>query len=371
MLREVSQERGALPLLAFALARLWEHRDRGQGLLTRRAYAAIGGVAGALAQHAEATLESIGSPRVPIVREIMRNLVTAEGTRTVQSWDELLSAFIDQRDEAEEVLGRLVQARLVTSFQATSEEGDVGRRRVEIIHESLLAAWPRLVRWREQDAAGALLRDQLRQAARLWEDRGRPIELLWTGSSFAEYRVWKERALPGRLTALEEAFCGSMDVQARRRRVRRRLSIAVAFGALLLVLAIVSRLWMQSIASERQAREQARRAEAQQLFALGQLEEEGDSTLAFAYALAALEIADTADIRRFAVRQLWNGPLSFVRSEGSNGQPGSLAFSRDGEWLADWGARGCTRVAARWLGALQCRYAPTWHPHRSLHGRWT
>ena len=84
MLRDVAQERGTLPLLAFAMARLWEHRDRERGLLTRRGYEEIGGVAGALAQHAEATLETIGAARVPIVREILRNLVTAAGTRALQ-----------------------------------------------------------------------------------------------------------------------------------------------------------------------------------------------------------------------------------------------------------------------------------------------
>ncbi|HZI63729.1 MAG TPA: protein kinase, partial [Thermoanaerobaculia bacterium] len=81
MLAEVEGERGALPLLAFAAAQLWQRRDRERGLLTREAYTAIGGVAGALAQHAEATLERIGQERVPVVRELFRNLVTAEGTR--------------------------------------------------------------------------------------------------------------------------------------------------------------------------------------------------------------------------------------------------------------------------------------------------
>ena len=40
------------------IARLWEHRDRDKGLLTREAYEHVGGVGGALAQHAEATLEN-------------------------------------------------------------------------------------------------------------------------------------------------------------------------------------------------------------------------------------------------------------------------------------------------------------------------
>ena len=60
MVGEVEAERGALPLLAFAVSRLWELRDRERRLLTREAYERIGGVGGALAQHAEATLEGIG-----------------------------------------------------------------------------------------------------------------------------------------------------------------------------------------------------------------------------------------------------------------------------------------------------------------------
>ena len=336
MLRDVAQERGTLPLLAFAMARLWEHRDRERGLLTRRGYEEIGGVAGALAQHAEATLETIGAVRVPIVREIFRNLVTAAGTRAFQERDELLSAFADQRGEAEEVLDRLVEARLLTSFEAPSEEGGTRHRRLEIIHESLLAAWPRLARWRDQDAEGARLRDQLRQAAQLWDERGRPIELLWSGPSFAEYLVWKAR-YAGRLTAREQSFGRAMEAQAGRRRIRARLGIGAAFAALLIVLAVVSQLWMRSRASEQRAVQQTLRTEAQQLFALGQLEEDQNPTLAFAHALAALERADTAEIRRFALRQLWKGPLAFVRSEGSNGGDSSLSFSADGEWLADWG----------------------------------
>ena len=38
----------------------------------------------------------------------------------------------------------------------------------EIAHESLLKAWPRLVRWQAQDVEGARMRDDLRQAARRW-----------------------------------------------------------------------------------------------------------------------------------------------------------------------------------------------------------
>jgi DNA-binding winged helix-turn-helix (wHTH) protein len=93
MISEVEFERGALPLLAFAVARLWELRDEKRRMLTREAYEAIGGVGGALARHAEATVEAIGLERLPIVRELFRNLVTSAGTRARREWDELLSVF--------------------------------------------------------------------------------------------------------------------------------------------------------------------------------------------------------------------------------------------------------------------------------------
>ena len=118
MVAEVEGERGALPLLAFAAARLWEHRDREQGLLTREAYEHIGGVSGALAQHAETTLERVGQDRVPVVREIFRNLVTAEGTRAVRDWGELLSVFSsEERASVEGVLDTLIDARLLVSYE--------------------------------------------------------------------------------------------------------------------------------------------------------------------------------------------------------------------------------------------------------------
>ncbi len=84
MMAEVEGERGALPLVAFATARLWDLRDREHGVISRNAYEEIGRVGGALAQHAEATLDRIGHEREDLVREIFRNLVTAQHTRVVR-----------------------------------------------------------------------------------------------------------------------------------------------------------------------------------------------------------------------------------------------------------------------------------------------
>jgi len=328
MLDGVQGERGALPLLAFAAARLWEKRDRETGLLTRQAYQDIGGVGGALARHAEATVDRIGHERLPIVRELFRNLVTAEGTRAVREWGELLSVFeAAQREPGEEVLRELIDARLLTSYEVKEEDREPTRR-VEIIHESLLANWPRLVRWQTQDADAAQLRDQLRQAARTWDEHGRTDDMLWTGAAFREFAVWRER-YPGALSELEEAFARAMTSLATRRRRRRRVAAALALGLTLVIAAVFGTLWRRSVL-------EARRAEASKLLALAQLQLGTDPTEALAYATASLELADTREARIFAVRALWAGPPLRALDLGNTAE-GDFAvptFSPDGRWLA-------------------------------------
>ncbi len=318
ILTDVARERGSLPLVAFAASRLWEERDRERGVLTRRAYQEIGGVGGALAGHAEATLERLGSDRVPLVRELFRNLVTAEGTRAVRERGELLSVFAD-REEGEATLHALIDARLLTTYAEPGEaEHDPARHRVEIIHESLLAAWPRLVRWQTQDADGAVLRDQLRQAAHLWDEKGRPTDLLWTGTSFEEFRLWQGR-YPGGLSESEEAFSREMTRLAERKRRRRRRLVAATLSSLLAIVAVVVALWRQSELHRREAEAADLRTRAQM---------QTTSSLQLAYAMASLELRDEPETRLFSIRTLWQEPTELRLPE----WVADMAFSPDGKW---------------------------------------
>ena len=376
MLAEVRKEKGALPLIAFAASRLWEARDREKGLLTREAYQEIGGVAGALAQHGDATLERIGTQRTPLVREIFRNLVTAQGTRAVREREELLSAFGSSgspaagtagpdatgagsgagskpdtdvsadgvrseartwtRGQADEVLNALVDARLLTSYERAGDGGE-SHQEVEIIHESLLQAWPRLVRWQTQDADGAQLRDQLRQAAQLWNERGRTDDLLWSGQAYRDFAVWRER-YPAPLAAGEESFARATEAHATRRRRRRRAAGAALVSAAAIVAIITSVLWQRADSSRRRAEAQTRQREAAELLALGRLRLDEHPTGALAHAIASLERADNTPARRFAMEALWRGPTLHVLEAAAG--PTSVAWSSDGRWLALGGPGG-------------------------------
>jgi WD40 repeat protein len=334
MLDEVTRERAALPLIAFTAARLWEERERDTGLLTQDAYDQLGGVAGALAQHAESALDGIGADRVPIVRELLRNLVTAQGTRATADFDDLLSLFHadHQSADAAEVLQALIDARLLTSYEVQTQEDQPPARRVEVVHESLLTAWPRLVRWRSQDADSLQLRDELRQAAKLWDSRHRPDDLLWSGTAYREYRLWRER-YAGRLTAVEEAFAVAMTTAGERARRRRQRVVTVAFAAMLIVVAGVTTLWRQS--------ETARlHAEAQAMVMQGtQTSLESYPTAALAWAIKSLEVSDTLQGRNLALRALWKGPPVWQ----VNSYPGlSAQFSPDGDELLQGTRRSTT-----------------------------
>jgi len=219
------------------------------------------------------------------------------------------------------VLRQLIDARLLTSYEVQAED-EAPTRSVEIIHESLLANWPRMVRWQTQDQEGAQLRDELRQSARSWDEHGRHEDRLWSGTAFREYQLWRER-YPGGLTETEEAFGDAMTMLAGRRRRRRRIAVTAVIAVLLGGLAVVGSFWQRSV-------REARRAEAATLLSQAQVELGAYPSAAVAYATASLELSDSPEARRLALEALWKGPTCFVIDEGPSY---NIAFTPDGRWL--------------------------------------
>jgi WD40 repeat protein len=234
MVQEVAAQPGALALLSFTASKLWEVRDRHFRHLSRRAYRSLGGVGGALAQHAETTLAQMPPEERSLVREAFRHLVTADRTRAIISRREM-EQVLGGGPNSGKVLERLIGARLLTA-----SEGDGSQDRIEVIHEALLTSWPRLVEWQQEDAENARMRHQLRAAARQWDERGRGKGLLWRKEALIEYRLWRSRD-PGRLTETETAFArASLADEARGRRARRT-AVVLAFAALVVGLTVLFR----------------------------------------------------------------------------------------------------------------------------------
>ena len=268
MVDAVAGQPGALALLSFTGAALWRERDRTTRQLTRGAYDALGGVGGALAAHAEGVLDGMIREERELVRETFRHLITADGTRGVIARRDLCTILEHARAEA--VLERLIDARLLVA-----SEGLDAPDRIEIIHEALLEAWPRLRGWVHDDREGARLRDQLRSAAQQWHDRNRPSGLLWRGDALGEYRRWRSRHA-GALSEVEEAFVRASLADAARGRRIRGFAIASVLGVLSIAVVILLRL-RGTAETERARAELLARRSHQELVA--QLEAQGREAL--------------------------------------------------------------------------------------------
>ncbi|HUJ59395.1 MAG TPA: protein kinase [Kofleriaceae bacterium] len=250
MVSSVREHPGALALLSFAAAKLWELRDRGFRHIPKRAYEAIGGVAGALARHAEDTLSALPGEDHALVRELFRHLVTSEGTRATLLRAEAIQ-LLGKSHGAERVIETLVERRLIVGY-----EGDAQTERIEVIHEALLTAWPRLVQWQREDAEGARLRDQVRSAARQWGERGKPKGLLWRGEALVELKLWRSR-YNAALTDLEHEFTAASVADDARSRRLRRLGFAAVLAGLVIGIIVLQRA---NGVAERNADDARRRA---------------------------------------------------------------------------------------------------------------
>jgi serine/threonine protein kinase len=291
MLDELAATPNALPLLQFAAARMWEARDRKNKLLTRAAHDAMGGISGALATHADLVLASLPAAAHRTVRAVFQRLVTPERTRALADVAELR-----QLGEVDAVIDHLVAARLLV-VQSVGESGGT----VEIVHESLIASWPTLARWLDEDQGDAAYLAHLRGAARQWEQKARAAGLLWRGEAADEARRFRAR-YRGVLPESERAYLDAVVALATRAARVRRAALAGALALLALIATGVSIAYIRVRDAERSAAANAVRAETA---LAAQKTEEGARRKADAERLVAIAALLTEDQLRAAAEAGW------------------------------------------------------------------
>lgn len=241
VLDEAGESASTLPLISHALVETWARRDG--NALTLDAFHSAGGVAGAIAQSADALFEQNLDPtQQDLARRLFLRLVTpGEGTTDTRRPMPLLE--LDRNANPEElraVVDRFVAARLLSVSDTT----------VEIAHEALIGGWPRLADWIETERDNLKTQQRIGQAAHDWDERGRDRDLLWRGAPLASTELWVEQHHDA-LDLLEQQFveastnarvardAAAAEVAARGQRNRRRATAALATLALASVVASV------------------------------------------------------------------------------------------------------------------------------------
>jgi hypothetical protein len=168
-----------LPLLEHALLELWERR-RG-ATLTLGGYRESGGVAGAIAKRAEALFDGMTPDEQRVARQAMLRLTQpgegTEDTRRRAPLSELVTSEASEPD-VHRVVAEMVEARLLT----TTSDGS-GEEWVDVSHEALIRAWPRLRGWLDEDRAGLLVHRRLTDAAHEWQRLQRDDAVLYRGQT--------------------------------------------------------------------------------------------------------------------------------------------------------------------------------------------
>ena len=200
--RDAERQSDQLPLMQHVLNRMWlkanETGNDGPILLTREAYATLGGLTGAIDSHGDEILAGLGVDRtftgecdlmLKSIAAVFRGLVSGRSLAAAVRYPRSL-------DDIERLVGdKSTARRIVDAFRG---EGDDflrpgapallnGNSIIDISHESLIRQWSRLKAWFETEReAGSTWRQLVRLQEAYAARRG---ELLG-GLTLATYRQW-------------------------------------------------------------------------------------------------------------------------------------------------------------------------------------
>ncbi|MFC8220004.1 WD40 repeat domain-containing protein [Streptomyces sp. NPDC057362] len=337
LIDEVEDAPGGLPLMSHALLETWRHRTG--RTLTVTGYEAAGGLRGAVVRTAEEVYGELTAPQADLARRILLRLVApGDGTPDTRRPAEHAELDLGDPDGTRAVLDRLVAARLLTLDDGT----------VELAHEALITAWPRLRGWIDAERDRLRVHRALSEAARTWLALGRENAALYAGSRLAAAREAFGRDVghdhrsgepaPGELTPPEREFLAA-SIHRRRRAVwlRRGLSAVLA---LLVVLASGTAV----VALRARAAAQAERDDA----VFGRITAEADrlretnAALSARLDVAALGMRTTPELRTALTTDA--GRVLSRRLPGHDDIGSAVAFAPDGRTLVSGGHDGTVRL---------------------------
>ena len=226
--RTVGQDNLAavLPLLSAAMRNTWEFRDRDHNSLTSHGYERSGGVKRAVQVAAEQVYVGLPEARRELARGILCQLTLIghdhRPNRRPVPRSEIYGRFrAAAQTEIDEILEAFVANRLIVCDE------DI----VQLTHDVLLTAWPRLRRWLEEDQASLMLLSKLADDAAQWREKGNGDDFVYRGQRLAALLELdgKSKRNPGRYTFPEEQrdFLNASTRSATRRTRRWQMTVAI------------------------------------------------------------------------------------------------------------------------------------------------
>jgi WD40 repeat protein len=324
-----SYEAGRLPLLAHALRATWQQRHG--HTLTVDGYRATGGIHRAVATTAEGVFAGLDPAGQHAARTLFLRLIKigegAEDTRRRVARAGLLRGL--NPGIALPVVDAFTQGRLLTQEQDT----------VEITHEALLRAWPRLRQWIDIDRGGNLIRQELEDAAAVWDRNRSDTAVLYRGSRLEAARTWAAfRSIEGDLSPAASAFLVA-STQQKRRAARLRRALLIVLSVFALIASGAAAVAIQQSAAARRERDNAI---FNQVTAQADRLRSTDVSLAAQLYLTAYRMRSTPDLYT-ALVTMGNAALSTPLS-GHTDKVHMGVFSPDGRTLASSSADKTVRL---------------------------
>ena len=336
-----SYDAAALPLFSHALLAVWQ-RASGHTLGVAD-YVATGGVAGAIQTTAENAYGSLTEGQQQFVRRLFGVLVSVDdegiATRRRIAHEDLEET---EDDAAVDAIETLIRNRILTASEHT----------LEISHEALLTAWPRLAGWVAEDRDDLQLRRRVTVRARDWEDLGRADAALMRGPILELVgRLTDPGRSAVRLTALEREYLDTSirhDAAlhaAQRRGQRRQKTLLVSVAILALVASLLSAYLLKAVDTVEDQRAEAEVAHSEalsrQMAAEAAQLRETDPSLAMQLSAAAYDVHPTVEARSSLLEATADPMVS--RLVGPEGVV-KAAASPDGRTLATVAADGKARL---------------------------
>ena len=303
---DVKHQPGALPLLEFSLTELFDQRD--SDLLILDAYAATGGVLGALGRRTEATYANLDEQGQQAARETFQRLVNVSeagrDTRRRVRLTELerlgLSGVV-----LRDMLNAFGDHRLLTFDRDPITRGPT----VEVAHEAILTEWPRLTSWIDEHREDLLLRSRLAAAVADWDAADCSETYLLARGRLDQHEAWTADTDLTLTTAEEEFLAASRSAEnrrmAQRRRTRRLVMSGFGMAALIAAILAITAFMARNDTAEQAAlaKQNQRTAETNQALAEANASDaKKNASVANQKSEEALRAAATAQLRQASIQ---------------------------------------------------------------------